>query len=156
MGVTLKPIVCMISSHYLENYYKPSKLKNNYMEDVENNLFRKKAKVKPRPTFFYSERLQMLIERIHPKILTILKTLFLIAITIFVLPIVTEDTKSPDGYFQLGFALVSSVLATLISNAEEILDTKLSSLTVGKFIAVLLFYKILCRLFFSYEKNTPD
>jgi hypothetical protein len=152
MGVTLKPIVCILTSHYVEIYYKLSKLKNNYMEDVENNLFRKKTKVKPRQTFVYSERLQRLIERIHPKILTTLKTLFWLVVAIFVLPILVEDVKSTEGYFQLVF----SVFVILLGNATEIADTPLSSLTIGKFIGVLLFYKIFCRLFFSYEKNTPD
>lgn len=123
------------------------------MEEIENNLFKKKAKVKPNKwTFVHSEGMQKLIERIHPKIWTILKTLLWIAITIFVLPVVIEDVKSTEGYFQLVF----SVLVILLSNATEIADTPLSSLTIGKFIGVLLFYKIFCRLFFSYEKNTPD
>jgi hypothetical protein len=152
MGVTLKPIVCILTSHYVEIYYKLSKLKYNYMEDVENNLFRKKTKVKSSQAFFYSERMQKLIERIHPKIWTTLKTLLWIVVAIFVLPILLEDVKSTEGYFQLVF----SVLVILLSNATEIADTPLSSLTIGKFIGVLLFYKIFCRLFFSYEKNTPD
>jgi hypothetical protein len=123
------------------------------MEDVESNLFRKKTKVKPNKwTFVHSEGLQKLIERIHPKMWTILKTLLWIAVTIFVLPVVIEDVKSTEGYFQIVF----SVLVILLSNATEIADTPLSSLTIGKFIGVLLFYKIFCRLFFSYEKNTPD
>jgi hypothetical protein len=122
------------------------------MEETENNLFRKKTKVKPRQTFFYSERLQSLIEKIPPKLLTTLKTLFWIVGAIFVLPILIEDAKSTDGYFQLVF----SVFVILLSNVREIADTPLSSLTIGKFSGVLLFYKIFCRLFFSYEKNTPD
>ena len=152
MGVTLKPIVCILTSHYDEIYYKPSKLKYKYMEDTENNLFRKKTKVKSRQAFFYSERMQKLIERIHPNIWATLKTLLWIVVAIFVLPILVEDAKSTEGYFQLVF----SVLVILLSNATEIADTPLSSLTIGKFIGVLLFYKIFCRLFFSYEKNTPD
>lgn len=95
---------------------------------------------------------QGLIERIHPNIWATLKTLLWIVVAIFVLPILVEDAKSTEGYFQLVF----SVLVILLSNATEIADTPLSSLTIGKSIGVLLFYKMFCRLFFSYEKNTPD
>lgn len=126
------------------------------MEDVENNLFRKKTKVKPKQTFLYSERLQSLIERMHPKILTTLKTLFWIVVAIFVLPIVIEDVKSTEGYFQIGFAFVFSVFATIFGNVKEIIDTPLSSLTGGKLIALLVLYKIFCRVFFPDKKNTPD
>lgn len=53
------------------------------MEEFENNLFRKRTKVESRRTFLYSEILQKLIEKVHPRILAVLKNLLWIAVLFF-------------------------------------------------------------------------
>lgn len=118
------------------------------MEEFENNLFRKRTKVELRRGFLYSERLQRLIEKVNPRILSVLKNLFLIVIIFLVINFI-EDIKNCCLF-------VYAIFLIIIGKATEIADTPLSSLTIGKFITVLLLYRGLCRILLSCEKNTPD